>query len=274
MTVTPGLATTNGDAGVAGDAPGVSVPGRISTTPDGAGDTPGDEISAAADGLPVDAVAALVSVAGGATTRGVSVELGDAAISLVGDADTNAGVPLLAGDAARVASRSVATCVRALGAIVITSSVGCELERVKTKASRRLANSAPAAISAFVRFNESSRFRGRRLPILVNGSGQTCRFLDYLHANMAILPPAAENLRRIYREALDKPHGFSMLASDSAMRTYDYSNRSCMLNRHRSFRARWSSEQLITSGVVVSCRCADRRNLAIALDRSRFPANG
>jgi hypothetical protein len=112
------------------------------------------------------AIALGVWLAGGATTRGVSVGRGEASGLASGTSKPMLGEPADCGEACRVAVRSTESWVSTLGAIVMTSSFGCELERVRRTASRRLDNNAPAAINALMRFNSASRSRRSQTPAL------------------------------------------------------------------------------------------------------------
>jgi hypothetical protein len=146
---TGGLAVCEGVALVPGELSGVA-------SDDGCtGEAGMDGGDAVEDGL-----------AGGTTRRGVSVGPGVAIAIEAGEVDIPEGDASATGEAATVAWRSAALWVNTLGAMVTTNSLGRELDRVSTTASKRLASTAPAAMSAFVRFNESSRSRNRRLPSL------------------------------------------------------------------------------------------------------------
>lgn len=160
-----------GPSGLAA-APGVTRAEVGSAETGMSGEASGDVVAATATGVPAPPDGLPAGVAGGATTRAVAVGCGVALVSRVGRIRPIIGDPLDSGVADRVAARSTATWVRTLGPIVITSSLGCELDRVKTSASRRLASNAPTAINAFVRFNMSSRSRHGRRPALGVRSGK------------------------------------------------------------------------------------------------------
>jgi hypothetical protein len=159
--------TTVGEIGAIAEASGVGVPGRDDGLPVGCGELCAGDTDALADGLPAEAD----GLAGGATTRAVSVGSGVALPGCEGSSVTTSGEPLDLGDADLVACRSAALCVNTPGAIVTTSSLGCELDRVSTSARKRLASTALAAISALVRFNETSRSRSRPLRTLGTQDG-------------------------------------------------------------------------------------------------------
>lgn len=158
---------TAADGDASAEASGVGVPGRDDGLPVGSGEFCTGDAVALADGLPAEAE----GLAGGATTRAVSVGSGVALPGCEGNSVMTSGEPLDAGDADLVACRLAALCVNTPGAIVTTSSLGCELDRVSTSARKRLARTAPAAISAFVRFNETSRSRTRPLRTLGTQDG-------------------------------------------------------------------------------------------------------
>ena len=151
---TDGLAVCDGVALVSGELSGVASDDGCTGE---AGMDGGDVVE---DGL-----------AGGTTRRGVSVGPGVAFAIEAGEVDTPKGDASTTGEAAAVAWRSAALWVNTPGAMVTTNSLGRELDRVSTTASKRLASTAPAAMSAFVRFNESSRSRHWRLPSLGFRSG-------------------------------------------------------------------------------------------------------
>lgn len=156
-----GVPTPSGVPGEAGDldvvavASGIGVPSEPAGLPVGTEESIGGDDAAPGDGLPE----AVDELAGGATMRGVSVAPGVALTSNMGKSDIPEGEASTTGDAELVAWRSAALWVSTAGAIVTTISLGCELDRVSTTARKRLASKVPATMSAFVRFNETSRSR-------------------------------------------------------------------------------------------------------------------
>ena len=83
---------------------------------------------------------------------GVPTTVGDALATSVAKSASTTGDAAATGLACLVSTRSAASCVSTLGAIVTTCSFGGDEERVNSRARRRLASKAPAATNAFVRF--------------------------------------------------------------------------------------------------------------------------
>lgn len=84
---------------------------------------------------------------------GVLAALGDDSATNVAKSASTTGDAAETGLACLVSTRSTASSVSTLGATVMTSSFGCDDERVKIRARKRLASRAPTATITFVRFN-------------------------------------------------------------------------------------------------------------------------
>lgn len=120
-----------------------------------------------------------------------------------------------------VAMRSAASWVRTAGATLMTASLGGEADWVSTRARRRLANSAPAATIAFVRFKRVLAVRARPA---TGGDDEIAGAVASCARSYTCSGPFYAQNWRICSDAsislLDIPHRFSMLARNCLARTY------------------------------------------------------
>ncbi len=151
VALSAGVAASN-DA--TGDGRGLAIDSTVVVVASGSGDdigVEGDSVSATSTDASGDVEMGLAA-AGEETACGVAIAVDVASGTGVPKKSVPAGDAAAMGLACSVARRSSATWVSTPGAIVMTGSFGCDDERVRSSARKRLASKAPAATIALVRF--------------------------------------------------------------------------------------------------------------------------